>query len=192
MSDNTQNIYTWQFLRHPQEGLLRRESQALAVPVSYFQLCFLAFSKSTRTAGSSRYHEFSMEAQHAPGRTLLASSKQTPSSFISQTQPKQWWLPSHGTAPFYLFYFWGELSCKLIGECLHRARMLKSSYVAPRFHQLHVISLLPQHQAILFYYSCNDSEMCKSVSKRKTRGGKKRGNSSKMYLGLNCFEQSSN
>jgi len=62
-------------------------------------LCFLAFPKSTRTAGSPHYHEFSMGAQHAPGR-MLASKKQTPSSCISQTQPKQQWLPNHGTATF--------------------------------------------------------------------------------------------
>lgn len=35
MSDKTQHIQTWQFLRHPQEMLLRRESQALAEPANY-------------------------------------------------------------------------------------------------------------------------------------------------------------
>lgn len=122
------------------------------------------------------------------GRCWPVASRPHPASF-PKLNPNNGGFQVMELLPFiYLL----ELSCKLIGECLHRARMLKSPYVAPKFHQLHVISLLPQHQAILFYYSCNDSEMCKSVSKRKTRGGKKRGNSSKMYLGLNCFEQSSN
>lgn len=50
MSDKTQHIQTWQFLRCPQEKLLRRESQALAEPVNYLQPHFLASPKSNHAA----------------------------------------------------------------------------------------------------------------------------------------------